>query len=88
MSNLRRSARGIVIDYDLMVLKHQLASSPTTSATTDRQEFVEAKTNRRIRRSQGNPANRTTEETAAKDETEQQAPETPKARRLNKTTPK
>lgn len=83
MSRIIRSAKGQLVDFDLLRIKNQLSTSPKAAATTDRQEFVEAKTNRRIRRSKGNQAN-TVEEVAKQPE----VAEKPTAKRLNKTTPK
>lgn len=43
MSKQARSARGEVIDFDLLAIKQQLASSPTPVSVNQRRKFIDEK---------------------------------------------
>jgi len=45
-----RSMRGTIVDFDLMEIHAQLASQPKTTDVTAREEFIESRLNRRLKR--------------------------------------
>lgn len=42
-----RSARGEIVDFDLLKIKQQMASSPTTTTVKARQDFIEKRLRRK-----------------------------------------
>lgn len=50
MSKKVRSARGDMVDFDLIKIKQQIASRPATSDVRARQDFIERKLHRRIKK--------------------------------------
>lgn len=47
-----RSARGQVVDFDLMKIKEQIAAAPTPLEVKARQDFIENRLKRRIKKAQ------------------------------------
>lgn len=45
-----RSMRGEEVDFDLMDVKAQIASQPKTTEVAARQDFIESRLNRRLKR--------------------------------------
>lgn len=45
-----RSARGEIVDFDLIKIKQQMASSPKTTNVKAREDFIDQKYKRRIRK--------------------------------------
>jgi hypothetical protein len=43
MANFVRSARGELVDFELMAIKHQLASAPVPKAVEDRKKAIDEK---------------------------------------------
>ena len=43
MAKKARSARGEVVDFDLIAIKHQLATTPVSTATQNRRRFIDEK---------------------------------------------
>jgi len=52
MGKKARSARGQMVDFDLMKIKEQIASAPTPLEVKARQDFIENRLMRRIKTSQ------------------------------------
>jgi hypothetical protein len=45
-----KSARGEIVDFDLLKIKEQIASAPKTTNVRAREDFIDAKFKRRIRK--------------------------------------
>ena len=45
-----RSAKGEVIDFDLLKIKEQIASRPPTTDVKKREDFIDRKLRRRVKR--------------------------------------
>lgn len=43
MSKTARSARGVLVDFDLLAIKQQLASTPAPKAVEQRRRFIDEK---------------------------------------------
>ncbi len=52
MGKKARSARGAIVDFDLMQIKKQIASSPAPLEVKARQDFIENRLKRRIKKAQ------------------------------------
>ena len=50
MGKKARSARGVTVDFDLMKIKEQIASAPTPLEVKARQNFIEGRLKRRIKK--------------------------------------
>lgn len=50
MSNQTRSARGVLVNFDLMKLKEQIATAPKPTIVQARENFVDTRLKRRVRR--------------------------------------
>ena len=50
MPNEKRSARGVLIDFDKLKIKEQLASAPTPVEVKARQNFIENRLKRRLKK--------------------------------------
>lgn len=50
MAKLIRSARGVQVDFDLVLIKQQIASSAAPTNVQSREDFIETKLRRRNRR--------------------------------------
>ncbi len=50
MANLVKSARGSLVDFDLMKIKQQMADAPTTTNVAARQNFIDNKLKRRLKK--------------------------------------
>lgn len=50
MTNKRRSARGEIIDFDLLKIKEQIASGPKPVNVQSREEFIDRKIRRRAKK--------------------------------------
>ena len=50
MGKKARSARGQIVDFDLMKIKEQIASAPTPMEVKARQDFIESRLKRRIKK--------------------------------------
>ncbi len=50
MTNKIKSARGSVVDFDLLKIKNQIQSSPKPTIVQARENFVESKLKRRIKK--------------------------------------
>ena len=50
MGKKARSARGVTVDFDLMKIKEQIASAPTPMEVKARQDFIESRLKRRIKK--------------------------------------
>ncbi len=50
MSKQVRSARGQVVDFDLLRIKEQMSSAPKTTTVQAREDFIDQKFKRRIKR--------------------------------------
>lgn len=51
-----RSAKGEVVDFDLLRIKAQIASAPKTTNVQAREDFIDAKFKRRLKRVKRNVA--------------------------------
>lgn len=45
-----RSARGVIVDFDLLKIKNQIASAPKTTSVKAREDFIDQKFKRRLKR--------------------------------------
>lgn len=45
-----KSAKGVVIDFDLLKIKEQIASRPPTTDVKKREDFIDKKLRRRVKR--------------------------------------
>lgn len=45
-----RSAKGVYVDFDLLKIKHQIAATPSSGEVKARQNFIEKKLRRRVRK--------------------------------------
>jgi hypothetical protein len=45
-----RSARGVMVDFDLIAIKKQIAERPATNDVRARQDFIEKKLRRRLKK--------------------------------------
>ncbi len=52
MPRKARSARGVIVDFDLMKIKEQIASAPTPLEVKLRQDFIENRVKRRLKKAQ------------------------------------
>ena len=50
MSKGVKSARGEVVDFDLLKIKQQIASAPKTTSVQAREDFIDQKFKRRLKR--------------------------------------
>jgi hypothetical protein len=50
MSNAVKSARGEIVDFDLLKIKQQIASAPKTTNVQAREDFIDQKFKRRLKR--------------------------------------
>lgn len=50
MSKGVKSARGEVVDFDLLKIKQQIASAPKTIQVQEREDFIDNKFKRRLKR--------------------------------------
>lgn len=51
-NNKRRSAKGEIVDFDLMKIKQIMGDKPKTVKVEAREEFIERKMRRRLRKAQ------------------------------------
>lgn len=45
-----KSARGAIVDFDLLRIKQQMASAPKTTTVQAREDFIDQKFNRRLKK--------------------------------------
>lgn len=45
-----RSARGVVVDFDLLKIKEQMAATPKAAPVRDRENFIDQRFKRRVNR--------------------------------------
>ena len=69
-----KSARGEVIDFDLLKIKQQIASRPPTTDVKKREDFIDKKLRRRVKRIKKDIT--TEEETVVKQETTEKTSQT------------
>lgn len=50
MSKGVKSARGVVVDFDLLRIKQQIASAPKTTTVQAREDFIDQKFKRRLKK--------------------------------------
>lgn len=50
MSKAVRSARGATVDFDLLRIKQQMASAPKTTTVQAREDFIDQKFKRRLKK--------------------------------------
>jgi len=50
MPRKTRSAKGVMIDFDLLKIKQQIASAPPTTDVKKREDFIDRKLRRRVKR--------------------------------------
>jgi len=50
MPKKTRSAKGEIIDFDLLKIKAQIASTPKTTDVKKREDFIDRKLRRRVKR--------------------------------------
>ena len=50
MSKAVKSARGATVDFDLLRIKQQMASAPKTTTVQAREEFIDQKFKRRLKK--------------------------------------
>lgn len=50
MSNTVRSARGVLVDFDLIRIKQQIGSTPKPTTVQARENFVDQKFKRRLKK--------------------------------------
>ena len=50
MKKVTRSARGTVVDFDLLKIKQQIATAPKTVDVKARENFIDQKFKRRLKR--------------------------------------
>jgi hypothetical protein len=50
MKKVTRSARGVVVDFDLLKIKQQIATAPKTTDVKARETFIDQKFKRRLKR--------------------------------------
>jgi flagella basal body P-ring formation protein FlgA len=70
MGNKVRSARGVMVDFDLIRIKQQIAAGSEPMSVKSRQDFIDRKLRRRVKKTQVVPA-------AAVEETLEVTAETP-----------
>lgn len=76
MPKKHRSAKGLMIDFDLLKIKQQIAATPKTTDVKKREDFIDKKLRRRVKRiKKVEPVEETvveeTEETPIEDKTEE-----------------
>lgn len=49
MASKTRSARGEIVDFDLLKIKQQMSQAPKTTSVKAREDFVDAKFRRRVK---------------------------------------
>ena len=52
MGKIARSARGVMVDFDLMKIKEQMANSPAPLEVKIRQDFIENRLKRRLKKAE------------------------------------
>lgn len=50
MSKSVKSARGVLVDFDLLKIKQQIATAPKTSTVKAREDFIDQKFKRRLKK--------------------------------------
>jgi len=50
MSKGVRNAKGAIVDFDLLKIKNQIASAPKTTSVKAREDFIDQKFKRRLKR--------------------------------------
>lgn len=70
-----RSARGEIVDFDLLRIKQQIASAPKTTNVKAREDFIDAKLKRRVKRLTRSPT-KTVEATPVPVEEYDETPDT------------
>ena len=63
-----RSARGVTIDFDELRIKQQLIETPKPTSVKTREEFIDKKLNRRLKKLKRNVVKATKTETDKKEE--------------------
>ena len=54
MAKKSRSAKGVMVDFDLMDIKSQISSTPKTIEVTNRENFIDEKLRRRLQKAKRN----------------------------------
>ena len=50
MPKKHRSAKGLMVDFDLLKIKQQIAAAPKTTDVKKREDFIDKKLRRRVKR--------------------------------------
>ena len=70
-----RSARGVVVDFDLLAIKEKLASTPKPVEVKERENFIAQKSRRRRTKVKPEEVEKTTEEATEKPEEKEETKE-------------
>jgi len=70
-----RSARGVVVDFDLLAIKEKLASTPKPVEVKERENFIAQKSRRRRTKVKPEEVEKTTEEATEKTEEKEETKE-------------
>ncbi len=70
-----RSARGVVVDFDLLAIKEKLASTPKPVEVKERENFIAQKSRRRRTKVKVEEVEKTTEEATEETKKEEEAKE-------------
>lgn len=68
MSKAVRSARGAIVDFDLLRIKQQMASAPKTTTVQAREDFIDQKFKRRLKKMKRDVANSVASDAISEDD--------------------
>lgn len=68
MSKAVKSARGALVDFDLLRIKQQMASAPKTTTVQAREDFIDQKFKRRLKKMKRDVASSVTSDAISDDD--------------------
>ena len=72
MTTKTRSAKGAIVDFDLLKIKAQIASAPPTTDVKKREDFIDRKLRRRVKRIKKKVVEKVVEESKDTDKKEEE----------------
>lgn len=70
MAKSVKSARGVIVDFDLLRIKQQIASAPKATTVQAREDFIDQKFKRRLKKMKRDVVNTVTADPAVDDDAE------------------
>lgn len=67
MGKMVRSARGQMVDFDVLEIKQQMASAPKPVEVAVREDFIDQKFNRRLKKLKNNVTQQVAEDTTTEE---------------------